>query len=148
MNYATYYCPEDDKLRLYVGHVPQDEYKTLKKEGWTSTPKHNKEIRKMRNKHTPGPWGVKYIGGNRIAIVRPGYSRIATMLPNDKTREMDEANAALIAKAPELLEALRDMASEIQSRLHKLNVRRDFSLMNYHAAAAKLIHMLDTGVDQ
>lgn len=33
------YCPEDDKLRLYVGRVPREEYLALKKEGWTSTPK-------------------------------------------------------------------------------------------------------------
>lgn len=33
------YCPEDDKLRLYVGRVPREEYLALKREGWTSTPK-------------------------------------------------------------------------------------------------------------
>lgn len=37
-NQATY-CPEDDKLRLYIGRVPRDEYEALRKEGWTSTPK-------------------------------------------------------------------------------------------------------------
>jgi hypothetical protein len=37
-NRATY-CPEDNKLRLYVGRVPRDEYLALKAEGWTSTPK-------------------------------------------------------------------------------------------------------------
>lgn len=37
-NQATY-CPEDDKLRLYVGRVPREEYEALRKEGWTSTPK-------------------------------------------------------------------------------------------------------------
>lgn len=37
-NRATY-CPEDDKLRLYVGRVPPDEYEALRAEGWTSTPK-------------------------------------------------------------------------------------------------------------
>ena len=37
-NRATY-CPEDDKLRLYVGRVPRPEYLALKAEGWTSTPK-------------------------------------------------------------------------------------------------------------
>lgn len=36
--YATY-CPEDDKLRLYCGRVPREEYERLRKEGWTSTPK-------------------------------------------------------------------------------------------------------------
>lgn len=33
------YCPEDDRLRLYVGRVPREEYLALKAEGWTSTPK-------------------------------------------------------------------------------------------------------------
>lgn len=36
--YATY-CPEDDKLRLYVGRVPREEYLALKADGWKSTPK-------------------------------------------------------------------------------------------------------------
>lgn len=33
------YCPEDNKLRLYVGRVPKEEYLALRAEGWTSTPK-------------------------------------------------------------------------------------------------------------
>lgn len=33
------YCPEDNKLRLYVGRVPRSEYEALRAEGWTSTPK-------------------------------------------------------------------------------------------------------------
>lgn len=37
-NRATY-CPEDDKLRLYVGRVPRDEYDALRAEGWQSTAK-------------------------------------------------------------------------------------------------------------
>lgn len=37
-NQATY-CPEDDKLRLYVGRVPKEEYLALRAEGWTATPK-------------------------------------------------------------------------------------------------------------
>ena len=38
-NYETTYCPEDDKLRLYVGRVPRPEYDFLRAEGWVSTPK-------------------------------------------------------------------------------------------------------------
>jgi hypothetical protein len=37
-NRATY-CMDDDKIRLYVGRVPRDEYEALRAEGWTSTPK-------------------------------------------------------------------------------------------------------------
>jgi hypothetical protein len=33
------YCPEDNKLRLYVGRVPRPEYEALRADGWTSTPK-------------------------------------------------------------------------------------------------------------
>lgn len=36
--YATY-CPEDNKLRLYVGRVPRADYERLRAGGWTSTPK-------------------------------------------------------------------------------------------------------------
>lgn len=38
-NYEATYCPEDDKLRLYVGRVSREEYEFLRAEGWTSTPK-------------------------------------------------------------------------------------------------------------
>jgi hypothetical protein len=37
--YEATYCPEDDKLRLYVGRVPRAEFEFLRAEGWTSTPK-------------------------------------------------------------------------------------------------------------
>jgi hypothetical protein len=33
------YCPEDNKLRIYVGRVPRDDYEALRADGWTSTPK-------------------------------------------------------------------------------------------------------------
>lgn len=33
------YCPEDNKLRLYVGRVPREEFLKLRTEGWTCTPK-------------------------------------------------------------------------------------------------------------
>jgi hypothetical protein len=38
-NHRATYCPEDDKLRLYVGRVPRDQYEFLRAQGWTSTPK-------------------------------------------------------------------------------------------------------------
>ena len=33
------YCPEDDKLRLYVGRVPREDYDALRAEGWQATAK-------------------------------------------------------------------------------------------------------------
>ena len=38
-SFSASYAPEDDKLRLYVGRVPRDEYEALIAEGWESTPK-------------------------------------------------------------------------------------------------------------
>ena len=38
-NNSATYCPEDNKLRLYVGRVPREEYLKLKEEGWTALPK-------------------------------------------------------------------------------------------------------------
>lgn len=48
-----------------------------------------------------------------------------------------EENAHLIAAAPAMYEALKFLTSEID--LSKLNVRKDFSLMNAHAWAVKVI---------
>lgn len=33
------YCPEDNKLRLYVGRVPRPDYDRLRAAGWVATPK-------------------------------------------------------------------------------------------------------------
>jgi hypothetical protein len=38
-NCSATYSPEDNKLRLYVGRVPREEYLALRSAGWTSTPK-------------------------------------------------------------------------------------------------------------
>lgn len=42
MQTATY-CPEDNKLRLYVGRVPREEYLALRAEGWTALPKQREQ---------------------------------------------------------------------------------------------------------
>lgn len=62
----------------------------------------------MENKHTPGPWQVTSLNLNTI-ITNPNESgRICTM--NERSSYNDEerqANAKLIAAAPQLLEALK-----------------------------------------
>lgn len=66
----------------------------------------------MTTKHTPGPWRTMDRPENAIWIQgqpdENGYREICT-LPNYQLlkREQTEANARLIAAAPELLEALR-----------------------------------------
>ena len=56
-------------------------------------------------KHTPGPWEIAPIesGDKDIIIVEPGVA----LDYDDVDPEEQEANAHLIASAPELLEALK-----------------------------------------
>ena len=57
-------------------------------------------------KHTPGPW-YQNIDGHRRVIHDETATR--TLAVTDDCDEQDGANARLIAAAPELLEALRDL---------------------------------------
>ena len=53
--------------------------------------------------HTPGPWIAEKVGDRWMVSGEGGYLVCqATILPN---KEMEEANARLIAAAPEMLEA-------------------------------------------
>jgi len=76
----------------------------------------------MSAQHTPGPWSV---GSSTVTINGAGHSALAIWPPKAKAgkrgkqiclvapiydwNETDEANARLIAAAPELLEALRHL---------------------------------------
>lgn len=105
-----------------------------------------------QSKHTPGPWKVLFdvrnesddflchaIKNNEGMIIAEANKGAMSIAPLDGADLYGEgvANAKLIASAPELLEALRFLASEI--KLSKLNVKKDFSLMNAHAGALKAI---------
>ena len=63
--------------------------------------------------HTPGPWFYKRSGFSTVYIeARIGggmLQEVAACGPTAQGSEQQEANARLIAAAPELLEALRDM---------------------------------------
>lgn len=97
-----------------------------------------------KTQHTPGPWR-QYLpepddsyclifsecGGITVAQAER-WNR-----ENETERTEAEANARLIASAPELLYALESLTSEIN--LRKLNIRKDFSLLNAHAYATKVI---------
>lgn len=59
---------------------------------------------------TPGPWGLS----RAIEVwVMAGPLHVAT-IPRAGDGDWSEANARLIAAAPDLLEALRDAADEIE----------------------------------
>jgi hypothetical protein len=84
--------------------------------------------------HTKGPWRIGD-AGNTVFGPPCGLppQRIAD-LSNTKDRH---ANSRLIAAAPDLLEALKYLTAQID--LGKLNVRKDFSLINAHASALQAI---------
>lgn len=64
-------------------------------------------------KHTPGPWRVAF--GNRLEIHGPkdeiGWPKSIVYNAGLCTDEEAQANARLIAAAPRLLQALRDLAA-------------------------------------
>ncbi len=80
----------------------------------TNAPPSDRDVR-SDERHTPGPWPWKYTGdGKRIVIGEglvegPGGYEVAEVYSDDCPAEVAEANARLIAAAPDLLEALQRM---------------------------------------
>ena len=62
-------------------------------------------------KHTPGPWSsVKYTG-----IIADSKNMRIARADSGGPAEVDEANACLIAAAPELLAALKEFVADIEA---------------------------------
>ena len=83
----------------------------------------------MSESHTSGPWDVSQIGRRNdgsLAVMGEGpegrypvaYVNVATAQPRGKahlaTDDISEANARLIAAAPDLLETLKRLTNEMQ----------------------------------
>ena len=64
-------------------------------------------------KHTPGPWNSELINNGTDYQISSKRRYIATLAKygnlDSKCDDLDKANARLIAAAPELLEALKDV---------------------------------------
>lgn len=69
----------------------------------------------MRKPHTPGPWAYQEESDAYTHIVRAG-DRFLCQLSQDTSGE-SEANARLMAAAPDLLEALRMMVRGLEWRI-------------------------------
>lgn len=70
----------------------------------------------MTTTHTPAPWRIKRVANSKIHAVRiiggDTFSLVATIqdvYPNDPHFTEGQADARLIAAAPELLEALEEL---------------------------------------
>ena len=82
-------------------------------------------------KHTPAPWEHLAIPHNRATSVQYeivsddsmsiAFTRESPWEKDDPEADMNEANARLIAAAPDLLDALRFIAREIATTPHELD---------------------------
>ncbi|WP_164241985.1 hypothetical protein [Stenotrophomonas maltophilia] len=77
----------------------------------------------MSSKHTPGPWGIEQTDDtNWIGFMRPDGKKVELIVCTTsrdnffkpETQERNDANARLIAAAPELLEALKGLLDDVQ----------------------------------
>ena len=71
--------------------------------------------------HTPGPWDfddyADHVSYFSDATKRKGDYDFRVEFPDEMPKAEAEANACLIAAAPELLEALEDMAELVEANL-------------------------------
>lgn len=90
----------------------------------------------MTTKHTPGPWKV-IDRRPHFGIVQVGKGGVIATIPSNTIKSNDEkqANAALIAAAPELLEALIDIVQAHDVKMGKSAIELRISLAR--AAIAK-----------
>lgn len=91
-------------------------------------------------KHTPGPWQFGTYSPSNGARLPENCHRI--YMPANAmafiTGENQDANACLIAAAPDLLAALKDLRKELHAHV-KLDVKKHYSLMAADAAAGTII---------
>lgn len=78
------------------------------------------------SKHTPGPWKQGTRGPNGCPIIGTEKGLMVCMLAHSANesgqKEQAEANAHLIAAAPELLEALEELSGIVQGILDDTDV--------------------------
>lgn len=97
----------------------------------------------MKSKHTPGPWHFHKKQSEfafRIDAAGDDWQELATVYqvpPYTHLMEQGEANARLIAAAPELLEALTRMREMYQVLLEQTGGRDDSILFDARRAIAK-----------
>jgi hypothetical protein len=81
----------------------------------------------MTTKQTPGPWQSIHLHGKHYCVAEQ---------KNGVGLLYNEANARLMAAAPELLAALRDVVEELKHAAHIVNLNED-AISKANAAIAK-----------
>lgn len=85
----------------------------------------------MKSKHTPGPWMVQK-NANWVGTDPDGFFTVARCSGSTMSESVE--NARLIAAAPELLNSLKELESEIE-----VNYRACFSKGKMHADIESMI---------
>ena len=96
-------------------------------------------------KHTPGPWKLRSVGRDVLAIVaHPQHdhyevevSRSVTNIPGLAEGEEWSANARLIAAAPEMLEALEDIVEQWETTRQRVPADLSDSIRVFAQAAIR-----------
>jgi hypothetical protein len=96
-------------------------------------------------KPTPGPWSVDYSGPAHLSVEDNAGRVLAFCNLQSEDGDEDEANARLIAAAPEMLQALRGLLREARESVPKINVKKHFSLMVCMEAAKEAIAKAEGG---
>ena len=88
------------------------------------------------SKFTPGPWAVAYLDRNDQRVVQAEYIEICTCWHHSigSIGQEMEANARLIAAAPEMYEALKALVNAVP---HSLRVTSEFNSA-WHVGRAAL----------
>ena len=98
--------------------------------------KHSNEPWEMKDRfdYRFNPCGMDIVSDGRMVCRMPDGATVN----GGKAFPETKADAYLIAAAPDLLRALKDLHAKIW-QFHKMNVKKDFSLMVADVAASKAI---------
>lgn len=107
----------------------------------------NPTPRAAEARHTPGPWFAQRassMGGMDLGAVnvRPDNDErelVCTCGNNRRLRAQQEANARIIAAAPELLKALQKLSAECQLSRKYIVIDNDNGFAAYNATAEALL---------
>ena len=88
--------------------------------------------------HTPAPWQAMQFDESQTVIFPVAKGPLIAIVSVGDGRPDGPANVALFLAAPMMLQALRELTKEVN--LSKLNISKDFSLINAHNSALKAIY--------
>jgi len=95
-------------------------------------------LRKLLDEATKGPWPIEYTGDHKRIVVGkglvegPGGYEVAEVYSDDCPREVSEANARLIAMAPDLAAALLKAEEALAGLAVKYKAANPMRTADYH----------------